>query len=131
MQFKQVTPRLPVANLQRTLEFYRDVLGFSVDVLWPEQSPTFCIVRRDAVSLGFFVPDEHRKPTVPGGSDLYIEVEHLEQLHDALQNKVRVEWGPEVYSYGRREFAFYDPDGYLIIVTQPTPDPATCQVDAD
>jgi hypothetical protein len=38
---------------------------------------------------------------------------------------VPIEWGPEVYSYGRREFAVRDPDGYLVIFTEPTDEAPT------
>ena len=36
-----------------------------------------------------------------------------------------IEWGPEVYAYHRREFAFRDPDGHLVIVSEETDDPVT------
>jgi hypothetical protein len=37
-----------------------------------------------------------------------------------------VEWGPEVYSYGRRELGFRDPDGSWVILSEVTSDPPTC-----
>ena len=43
-----------------------------------------------------------------------------------LKGKVTIEWGPEVYFYQRREFAFRDPDGHLIIISEETDDPVTC-----
>jgi hypothetical protein len=43
-----------------------------------------------------------------------------------LRGHVRVDWGPEVYWYGRREFSFRDPDGYPIIISEETADPPTC-----
>jgi catechol 2,3-dioxygenase-like lactoylglutathione lyase family enzyme len=122
-----------VADLERTIAFYTRTLGFRVAVLWPEGRPTFCILQRDGVGLGFFVAGvgegEGRTPTPPGGADLYIEVENVLALHAELKDKVAVEWGPEVYFYGRREFAFQDPDGYLVIFTEPTDDAVTCAED--
>jgi hypothetical protein len=38
-------------------------------------------------------------------------VENVQGLYNRLQGKVAVEWGPEVYFYGRRKFAVRDPDG--------------------
>jgi hypothetical protein len=38
---------------------------------------------------------------------------------------VTIEWGPEVYFYHRREFAFHDPDGHLIVISEETDDPVT------
>jgi catechol 2,3-dioxygenase-like lactoylglutathione lyase family enzyme len=122
-----VIPRLPVADLGRTITFYTRVLSFQVSVLWPEAEPTFAILDRDAVSLGFFTPDAHRGSVTIGTADLYIATEDVRALHAAIKDDVTVEWGPEVYFYGRREFAVRDPDGYLLIFTEPTDDPPTCE----
>ena len=125
--FRRVTPRLPVPDLARTVAFYTDLLGFAVDVSWPEDGPaTFCTLQRDDISLGFFVADEQRPTVVVGTGELYLETTGVRELHAALAGRVAVEWGPEVYFYGRREFAVRDPAGYLVIVTEPTDDPPTC-----
>lgn len=122
--FERVTPRLPVADLQRTITFYRDRLGLTVDVLWPDESPSFAILARDGVSLGFFLRGD-RPPEALGASELYIQVSDADAVHAALRERVPIEWGPEVYSYGCREFAVRDPDGYLVIFTEPTDEPPT------
>jgi catechol 2,3-dioxygenase-like lactoylglutathione lyase family enzyme len=125
-RFQAVIPRLPVADLGRTVAFYTRVLGFRVSVLWPENHPTFAILDRDAVSLGFFTPNAIRGSVTIGTADLYIATEDVPALHAAIKDVVAIEWGPEVYFYGRREFAVRDPDGYLLIFTEPTDDPPTC-----
>jgi hypothetical protein len=61
-----------------------------------------------------------------GTADLYLGSDDVLGLHAAIKDLVKVEWGPEVYFYGRREFAVRDPDGYLLIFTEPTDDPPTC-----
>ena len=128
--FSQVTPRLPVRDLQRTIQFYGQNFGFTVAVLWPTQDPTFAILRQDGTSLGFFEPTEHQ-PGPIGYVELYIEVSGSKALHDALKDTMVIEWGPEVYSYGRREFACRDPDGYLVIFTEPTDAPPTTSEPGD
>ena len=126
-QLTGVTPRLPVTDLGRTIAFYTRLLGFQVSVRWPERTPTFAILDRDAVSLGFFTPDAHRGQVTIGTVDLYLGADDVLGLHTAIKDQVPVEWGPEVYFYGRREFAVRDPDGYLLIFTEPTDDPADCR----
>jgi catechol 2,3-dioxygenase-like lactoylglutathione lyase family enzyme len=123
-RLERVTPRLPVVSIIRTITFYRDVLGFSVGVAWPDDRPTFVIMSRDGVSVGFFEPNEHQ-PGPPGYAELYIEAEGVVPLHEQLKERVAIEWGPEVYSYGRREFAIRDPDGHLVIFTEETTEPPT------
>jgi len=119
-----IVPRLPASNLARTIAFYRDVLGFAVDVAWPSAAPTFVILRRDQVSIGFFEPNQHQ-PGPPGYAELYIGTADILALYGVLQGRVPIEWGPEVYSYGRREFAVRDTDGYLVIFTEPTDEAPT------
>jgi catechol 2,3-dioxygenase-like lactoylglutathione lyase family enzyme len=122
--FSHVIPRLPIVSLARTLDFYTRALGFEVNVSWPENAPTFAIVRRDTTSVGFFEPSEHQ-PGPIGYAELYIEVTGVSALHVSLARSLPIEWGPEVYSYGRREFAVRDPDNHLIIFTEETGDPPT------
>jgi catechol 2,3-dioxygenase-like lactoylglutathione lyase family enzyme len=124
-QLTGVIPRLPVADLARTVRFYTGVLGFQISLMWPEKDPTFAVLDRDAVSLGFFTPDAHRGAVTIGTADLYLGADDVLGLHAAIRDQVTVEWGPEVYFYGRREFAVRDPDGYLLIFTEPTDDPPT------
>ena len=47
------------------------------------------------------------------------------RLFRALDGRVGVDWGPEVYTYGRREFAIRDPDLYQIVFSEETEDEAT------
>ena len=125
-----VMPRLPVNDLRRTLDFYRGQLGFSADVLWPEEEPTFAILRKDMTRLAFFEPTEHQ-PGPIGYAELSMETRGCMELHEILKGRMPVEWGPEVYSYGRREFAVRDPDGYLIIFTEETDEEPTTSEPGD
>jgi hypothetical protein len=80
------------------------------------------IMRRGGTNVGFFEPNEHA-PGPPGYAELYIEVDGVSALHAELTATIPIEWGLEVYSYGRREFAVRDPNRYLLILTDVTTDP--------
>jgi catechol 2,3-dioxygenase-like lactoylglutathione lyase family enzyme len=123
-RFKCTNPRLPVADLKRTVDFYTRILGFHVGLLWPEEKPTFCLLDRDDVCMAF---DAVKEPIGSPRAGVYVEVEDAQSVHDAIKNHVKIEWGPEVYHYGRREFAILDPDGTMLIFTEPTSDPPTCR----
>jgi catechol 2,3-dioxygenase-like lactoylglutathione lyase family enzyme len=116
-EFERITPRIPVADLQR-----RDALGFRVPALWPRADPTFALIERDEVAVGLVVGET---PQIERGPELCVRVTDAEAVHDALRDSLTIEWGPEVYSYGCREFAVRDPDGYLVIFTEPTDDAPT------
>jgi len=123
--FRRVAPRLPVAELQPSIEFYVNFLGFKLGLLWPEIVPTFAILDRDDMSVQFCLADS------PGGAPperatLCFDVDDVRALHANLDGRIPVEWGPEVYWYGRREFAVRDPGGYLLIFSELTDDPPKC-----
>lgn len=56
-----------------------------------------------------------------------LNVEGVLDLHGAIKDKAKVVWGPEVYSYGMREFSVEDPNGYRIAFCEPTDEPPTCE----
>lgn len=124
--FQGVIPRLPVIDLGRSVAFYSQVLRFQISVLYPEDAPTFCVLDRDSISLGFFTADPARPELVIGTVELYLAVDDVQALFIEIRDQVFIEWGPEVYFYGRREFAIRDPDGYLLIFTEATDDLPTC-----
>ena len=122
-RFLGTTPRLPVADLRRTADFYTQHLDFEVNGLWPEDQPTFLMLSLDVARLQFYVPNP---PEPCGHAMLSLHVDDALGLHRSLVSQVPIEWGPEVYWYGCREFAIRDPDGYLLIISEETNEPPTC-----
>ena len=123
-RMRSIQPRLHIADFNRSLAFYRDVLGFEVTG-FDEEDPPFALLTRDDIGIQIGGPEamklQEEQPTVT----LYIDVDDARAVHETLKEKVEIEWGPEVYFYGRREFAFRDPDGHLIIISEETDDPVT------
>jgi catechol 2,3-dioxygenase-like lactoylglutathione lyase family enzyme len=119
-------PRLPVFDLRQTIEFYTDLLGFTAGPLWPEDAPSFVLLDKDDVCVQFYLADVSKAEPVGYGT-LSFDVDDATAMHQALGGRTVVEWGPEVYWYGRREFAIRDPNGYLIIISEETTDPPTCR----
>jgi catechol 2,3-dioxygenase-like lactoylglutathione lyase family enzyme len=121
-RFLNVAPRLPVADLERTITFYTELLGFDCGAIWPEAAPTFAIMDRDRINVQF---DLAKPGMVVGNATLSFDVDDALALLEQLDGRLPIEWGPEVYWYGRREFGIRDPDGYLIIISEETGDPPT------
>ena len=120
--FKKLTPNLVVSNLQRSLEFYRDVLGFTVAMAVPDEPPhVFAGLQSGAVEI-FLNARESAEAEYPafkgrpiGGTlTLFIDVADVRKAYETLQSRVNVTMPLEKKWYGVTEFAFEDPDGYII-----------------
>ena len=116
-----------VEDVQQTLSFYQDVLGFKVLMTLPDQSPfDFAIVQRDQVELMFQsrsslsenVPALNGHP-IGASQTFYIEVEGLTKLYENLRNKVDIAVDLHTTFYGTQEFYFRDVNGYILSFTEP------------
>ena len=117
--FRNITPFLKTSDLNKTIRFYVDLLGFVVHAQWPANNPTGCILDNGHVHVAFGTdPDRwYGEPCLSG--QLWIEVDDVMALHARVVDKIKIEWGPEVYSYGRLEFAIKDCNGYTLAFSQP------------
>jgi len=125
-RFHSLEPRLHIADFDKSVAFYRDVLGFEVLSTFPEEKPSFALLARDGVGLQIGGIDTVKAPANQPTVTLYFDVTDAVALHEALKDQVKIEWGPEVFFYHRREFALRDPDGHLIIISEETDDRVTC-----
>jgi catechol 2,3-dioxygenase-like lactoylglutathione lyase family enzyme len=119
----RVVPSLMVSDLDVSLDFYVEKLGFIVTGRSPDVGePVWAEVQRDGITLQFFsmqsAPDDF--PDVPClTGTLYFHPEDVLTLAAELRGRVLFEWGPEVMEYGQREFAVCDPDGYCLAFAEP------------
>lgn len=120
-QFVAIVPVLRVSDVERSIAWYRDNLGFEPDPFPGEPPFEFCILRRDATELML-----RRSPTPVARArdsyawDVYIRLagEELTQLLDHARRRTPLVRGPEVMPYGQVEFELEDPDGYRVCVAE-------------
>ena len=129
-QFKKLTPNLVVANVERSLGFYVDTLGFARGMTVPEESPlvfasvtsgSIEIFLNDAATAVKEYPGFAGKPLGATGT-MFIEVEGVDALHDRLKASVKIVMPIVTQFYGMREFAIDDPDGYVITFAERVPE---------
>lgn len=131
MKFSDVTPNLVVSDVERSLAFYRDVLGFSVTATVPEQAPfAFAWMQRDGVSVflnSHESIEEHAQlasRAIGGTATLFITIDAddvksgIDGVFAAVSRRARVMMQPKDQFYGMREFGIEDPDGYVIFFAQ-------------
>lgn len=124
-RIKAIEARLPISDVVRSTTFFSNALGFQVETLWPQQNPEFAILSRDGLRLQLG-RNEGGDADLRSSGTLWLDVEELAALHGTVRHQAQIEWGPEVYSYGRREFGFRGPDGNWVILSERTNDPPTC-----
>ena len=126
--FTKLTPNLIVANVERSLAFYADVLGFDRGLTVPGEPPyVFGSVTNGNVEIFFNdasaaikeYPVFAGKPIGATGT-MFIETDGVDALLDRIKDRVKVIMPLVTQFYGSREFAIEDPDGYVITFAQRT-----------
>ncbi|MFW9770244.1 MAG: VOC family protein [Candidatus Thorarchaeota archaeon] len=117
----RLEPMIYTADLERSIEFYRDTLGFEVDEYYPDsENPTWVCIRigDDLFGIGKTFSDIHHKLHPRGvdgsGVQFYIRVPDVDRIYERYRNEVDIIDDIENKPWGDREFTFKDPDGYLI-----------------
>jgi uncharacterized glyoxalase superfamily protein PhnB len=113
-EFTAITPVLKVADMQRAVAFYTDVLGF--EVCWQAANDgggENCMLEASRASVllstGSHLGDE---PQLTG--TLYFAMTGVRDFFEKVRHKAEVVWPLEVMDYGQTEFGIRDPDGYTL-----------------
>ncbi|MFW9780356.1 MAG: VOC family protein [Candidatus Heimdallarchaeota archaeon] len=117
----KLEPMIYTTNMENSIVFYRDVLGFEIDEFYPDrQKPSWVAIRigNDRLGIGKTFADINHKLHPRGvdgsGVQFYIQVANVDQIYEKYRNKVEIIDDIETKPWGDREFTFKDPDGYLI-----------------
>ncbi len=116
---KKISPMLAAADMEETLAFYHDVLGFTPKM----KSPEYAIVERDGQTIHFMkAASEEVMRCVRGHTEIYIEVSNIASLWERVKTfkdryKIRDLFDRD---YGMTEFHIDDPNGCLVFVGEPT-----------
>ncbi len=126
MTYTSLTPNLMVDDVNATVDFYRDILGFNLIVSVPESgrfnwammgSGGALLMFQTRESLGEELPMLAERP-IQGGLTLYTKLKGLDELHERVKSTGIVVKEPYTAFYGPREFVIQDPNGYLICFSE-------------
>ena len=126
MEFKSLMPNLMVKDVGRTVDFYKNVLGFTVLTTVPENEPfVFAIVHANNVSISFQeeknIKEEYTqlsKFTSGGGFTLYINVTDVNALLEKINGKATIAKEMHKTFYGSTDFSIEDCNGYILTFSQ-------------
>lgn len=120
-RLRATTPLLVVANLQRSIDFYANKLGF-VDPSVHGEPPCFAMLNRDGFDLMLSLaesPDLVRPNGPSGVWDIYLSVADIADEIAALAAAgITIDKGPTDMFYQMREIEVIDPDGYRLCLAQ-------------
>ena len=116
---RRISPMLAVADMDETLAFYQEVLGFTPFM----KSPGYSIVERDGQTIHFQKADsEEVMKCVRGHTEIYIEVSDIRSFWEHVQrfkHRYRIR---DLFDrdYGMTEFHISDPNECLLFVGEAT-----------
>jgi catechol 2,3-dioxygenase-like lactoylglutathione lyase family enzyme len=116
---KRISPMLAVADMEETLAFYEEVLGFKPIM----KSSAYSIVERDGQTIHLQKADsEEVMNCVRGHTEIYLDVSDIQPLWEhvkTFKNRYRIK---DLFdrTYGMTEFHISDPNDCLIFVGEPT-----------
>ncbi len=125
MKFQKLTPNLVVRDVAGIVHFYCSVLGFRPGIKVPEQPPyVFGSVVNGDVEIFFNevksveedYPELVSRP-LGGTLTLFIEVSGIEEVLSAVEKAgAKIVMPLKTQFYGMREFAFRDPEGWILTI---------------
>ena len=133
MKFKKLTPNMMVNDVRESVEFYINILGFTLDMVVPENSKTveneledgknyvYAMVSRDEAFIMLVKKDVFEKdlPMLKGAIigasvSFYFDVDNIHKMYTSLKDKVDVAIDLHTTWYGMQEFYIKDCNGYIL-----------------
>ena len=113
MAFLSLTPLIRTKDIEATIQFYKDILGFECPNY--NENWSWATLSRDGIEMMVAAPNAHLpfEQSEFTGS-FYFRVNQVDPLWQELKNKARVCYELEEFDYGMKEFAIYDNNGYLL-----------------
>jgi uncharacterized glyoxalase superfamily protein PhnB len=123
-RLKQIIPVLRVHDMQRSIDFYCDVLKF--ELLWrspDDAGAEVCMLQSGATALMLSTGSQlGDKPSFTG--TLYFDMDGVATFYEQVKNQVEIVWPLETMDYGTLEFGLRDPDGYTLAFSEDEERPA-------
>ena len=126
MEFKDLMPNLMVKDVGKTVDYYKNILGFNVLQTVPENKPyVFAIVNVNGVLISFqeekSIKEEYPQlDKFPQGGclTLYIHVSNVNELYGKVKNQAKIAKEMHDTPHGSKDFAVEDCNGYILTFSQ-------------
>lgn len=113
MKFTTLRPIFWTEKLEETIQFYTEILGFSVQDF--NQEWKWASLTKDAVEIMLTEPNEHETYAAIGFTgSFYFNVENVDEVWANLKDKAKICCTIDNFPWNMREFAIYDNNGYIL-----------------
>lgn len=108
--------RANISNLDQSIKWYTEVLGFELDSVWPPEKPNYADFLSEEGTVTFSVMVD----SVGGSSARFnFDVKDVDAEWNRLKDIAEVVEEIMDTPYGTRKFAVADPDGNVIGLSRP------------
>jgi len=119
-----ISPTLAARNMERTIEFYKNSLGFKMGMVFPDaDNPEYADLSKDGMVL-MFIPAENvgigSQEKLGVGVNIYMQIDgDIDEYYNELKNKgVKIAIDIKDEPYGIRDFTVEDIEGYKLTFNQ-------------
>ena len=126
MSLKKLTPILWTKDLQETISFYSNKLGFTCN----HRVDRFAVLTKDEIAIMTVIPmDEPEDCKDPNNKDdffskphftgsIYIETDNVDELWNQVKDNVNIKYGIGNQEWMVRDFSILDNNGYEVVFGQ-------------
>lgn len=110
VEFHFANAVLPVKNTKETAKYYKEKLGFTVDVLW--ENPNYACVSRGGITIEL----GEGRPNHVGSGACVIQVSDVDAIYNEFKEQDITFVGDfSERDYGSKDFRVRDYDGNLLV----------------
>jgi catechol 2,3-dioxygenase-like lactoylglutathione lyase family enzyme len=121
-EITSIVPVLKVVDLARSIDFYRNVLGFSV--VWQAENDgggENCMLVAGTINV-LLSTGAHLGGQPQFTGTIYFTTRNVREFYGTVKDKAQIVWPLESMDYGQLEFGLRDPDGYVLAFAEPDAD---------
>ena len=123
---RELSPGYTVNDLERSIKFYTDGLGFAIDAKFEHEGKVAGVMlKAGEARLGLSQDDFSKGRERVKGVGMRSYIETTQDIHElARQAKaagIELEQGPGELPWGAVGFTVTDPDGFKLTISNPTP----------
>ena len=126
MEYVSLSPNVGVTDVNETVKFYTEILGFNLVLSNPESGKLEWAMVANGNAVIMFQEMESLRNEYPalkerapmGTLTFYVKIKNMKPLYEKLKDTAFIANGIHQTFYGADEFAVFDNNGYILTITE-------------